>query len=54
MLRRLGLCLGALLLPLLTACSGKPVERKVVYENSVYHWRTWWRSRIFRCAKGRK
>lgn len=39
MLRRLGLCLGALLLPLLTACSGKPMERNVVYENSVYHWR---------------
>lgn len=39
MLRKLGLCFGALLLSLLTACTGKPVERKVVYENSVYHWR---------------
>lgn len=39
MLGKLGLCLGAVLLPLLTACTGKPIERKVVYENSVYHWR---------------
>lgn len=39
MLRKLGLCLSAMLLPLLAACTGKPVERKVVYENSVYHWR---------------
>ncbi|WP_256574699.1 hypothetical protein [Pseudomonas sp. PA15(2017)] len=39
MLGKPRLCLGALFLTLLAACTGKPVERKVVYENSVYHWR---------------
>lgn len=31
--------LGGLLLPLLAACNGHKVERVVVYENDVHHWR---------------
>lgn len=31
--------LGGLLLPLLVACNGHKVERVVVYENNVHHWR---------------
>lgn len=38
-LRRKRSWLGALLLPLLAACNGHKVERVVVYENDVHHWR---------------
>nr|WP_314484231.1 hypothetical protein [uncultured Pseudomonas sp.] len=38
-LRHLRPWLAALLLPLLTACNGHKVERVVVYENNVHHWR---------------
>ncbi|MBA5708140.1 hypothetical protein DT037_13800 [Pseudomonas fulva] len=38
-LRRKRTWLGGLLLPLLAACNGHKVERVVVYENDVHHWR---------------
>lgn len=38
-LRRKRTWLGGLLLPLLAACNWHKVERVVVYENDVHHWR---------------
>ncbi|MFR0717261.1 hypothetical protein ACQKO7_15825 [Pseudomonas putida] len=38
-LHRLRTGLGYLFLPLLAACNGHKVERVVVYENNVHHWR---------------
>ncbi|MBF8748428.1 hypothetical protein [Pseudomonas monteilii] len=38
-LRRLRTGLGYLFLSLLAACNGHKVERVVVYENNVHHWR---------------
>ncbi|CAB5648663.1 MULTISPECIES: hypothetical protein [Pseudomonas] len=38
-LRRMPIGFAGLLLPLLAACNGHKVERVVVYENNVHHWR---------------